>query len=116
MAPLVVLLSYGVDPRHPDAQVELQHARGKPLSTIITEEGPVEVAQRIRPSREARQLFNKMFARSDGKGHLPLNETLRLGVERIRSGEEDPLAREEIRELHDEEWIDPADDGGWLLH
>lgn len=67
----------------------------------------------IKPGREARQLFNKMVARSGKNLHLSIESTLELAVERRRQGHND---EQEIRELQEAEWIDQSTDGGWLLH
>lgn len=69
----------------------------------------------VRPSREARQLFNQMVALSDSNLHLHMEQSLVLGVNRIRNGK-DPHCLMELQELITEGWIDPSADGGWLLH
>lgn len=72
------------------------------------------VTARISPSPEARALFNKMVACADDDTlHLNLDGTLALAVERKREGHQDGG---NIIELMQEEWIDHAPDGGWLLH
>ena len=75
--------------------------------------GPEAIVQ-IKPSPEARHLFNRMVARSNVGLHLPLAQCLALSVSRARCGE-DPSACQEIHELLSAAWIGPADDGGWLL-
>lgn len=72
------------------------------------------VTARISPSPEARALFSQMVARADDDElHLNLDDTLALAVERKRDGYQDGG---NIIELLQEEWIDRAPDGGWLLH
>lgn len=69
--------------------------------------------KKIAPSPEARQLFNKMVARSGTNLHLSLEATVGLAAERVRAGHQDTEA---VHELEAEEWIDQHTDGGWLLH
>lgn len=71
--------------------------------------------EEVNPSAKARMLFGRMVVFSDDDLHLSLNQTLRLGIERIRRGD-DPHCAQEIAELTAAEWIDAAPDGGWLLH
>jgi hypothetical protein len=60
-------------------------------------------------------LFGKMVAHADEDLHLSLAGSIALSVELMRSGE-DHTASDEVTELVRMEWIDPAPDGGWLLH
>lgn len=46
-----------------------------------------------------------------GNLHLTIDDTIALGVSRRREGD-----AALVKELMDEEWIDLADDGGYLLH
>lgn len=71
------------------------------------------VTERIKPSPKARQLFNKMVVFTID-GHLTLGQALALGIKLHRSGE-DAQAGREVAELVQEEWIRPAEDGGWHL-
>lgn len=74
----------------------------------------VESVNKVNPSPEARQLFNKMVAKGDGEGHLPLESTLELAVEMFRNGQH-PRQVPEVMELEHCHWIEPAGDGGWFL-
>lgn len=47
--------------------------------------------------------------------HLTLAQSLELSIHLMRSGE-DHQACAAISDLLQTEWIDPAADGGWLLH
>jgi hypothetical protein len=67
----------------------------------------------IKPSPEARHLFNQMVYKADEDLHLSIQATLDLSVERVSAGHRD---HEEVHELEEQQWIDPAPDGGWLLH
>lgn len=68
--------------------------------------------ERIRPSADARHLFNQMVLRAEPTTlHISIRDTIALGAERRRQGDQ-----KLITELLVEEWIDLADDGGWLLH
>jgi hypothetical protein len=69
----------------------------------------------LAPSPEARRLFGMMVARADEDLHLTLAQALELSCSLMRSGE-DHEAHGEISSLIQAEWIDPAPDGGWLLH
>ena len=66
----------------------------------------------IKPSPQARRLFNAMVVKADD-GHLTLPSTLMLAVERTRAGSSDGEA---VDELRSEGWIRQAKDGGWLVH
>jgi hypothetical protein len=68
----------------------------------------------IKPSSNARQLFNRMAMHGDEDSHLGIEQTLMLGVEELRRGN-DPLCKKEIAELVEQEWIDSTQDGGWKL-
>lgn len=70
------------------------------------------VQSRIKPSPEARKLFNQMVNRADTNLHISLTDSLDLAIERNSPTRD----RAEVRELEEEEWIDEAPDGGWLLH
>lgn len=77
---------------------------------------------KIAPSIEARKLFGMMVARADSSNcggvahmHLTLAQSLELSCSLMRAGE-DHEAFGTISELLQTEWIDPAPDGGWLLH
>jgi len=66
----------------------------------------------IQPSAAARQLYCQMVNRAEPKTlHINIDDTIALGAERRRLGDS-----KLISELVVEEWIDLADDGGWLLH
>lgn len=69
---------------------------------------------KIKPGTSARRLFSTMVARSDEDMHLSLAESLHLSVARRRDGR-DPRAAEEIAELIEQAWIEPHQDGGWVL-
>jgi hypothetical protein len=68
---------------------------------------------KITPSPEARQLFNRMVARSDTQLYLSVLECLELQVLRVRDGHK---PQEELRELICEEWVKvPGRGSGWIL-
>lgn len=67
------------------------------------------------PSPSARRLFGKMVAHANENLHLTLPETIALSVDLMRSGE-DYTGGDAVTELVAMQWIDPAPDGGWLLH
>ncbi len=68
----------------------------------------------IVPSPQARRLFNRMVVLSDDNNYLGLEQSLKIGVERVRAGS-DPRCSVEITELTAEHWIDAGPDGGWLI-
>lgn len=79
----------------------------------------METAAQVKPSPEARSLFNRMVALAspvtdDGVLHIGLGETLGIGARRAREGQ-DARASREVHELSAEGWISPAPDGGWLI-
>lgn len=63
---------------------------------------------KITPSREARKLFNQMVSHDDGEGHLTIDDTLMLALDIDYS-------TNVVAELQYHEWIEQADDGGWIL-
>ena len=68
--------------------------------------------EQIHPSAAARQLFNQMVVRASPQTlHIRVEDVIQLAAERRRQGDSKLIA-----ELLVEEWIDPADDCGWLLH
>jgi len=67
------------------------------------------------PSPSARQLFSKMVVHAGDDLHLTLAQSISLSVELLRAGE-DHQASSAVTELVQMQWIDPAPDGGWLLH
>jgi hypothetical protein len=52
---------------------------------------------------------------ADDDLHLTLAQSIELSVRLLRAGE-DHLASGAVTELVRSQWIDPAPDGGWLLH
>lgn len=73
----------------------------------------MSVREQIKPSQEARQLFNKLVSEADDAGAISLSRTIALGVQLKREGKD--ATNEQVRELLEESWIEPADDGGWQL-
>ena len=67
--------------------------------------------QKLSPSREARQLFGQMVARSQ-EGHMSLNKTLELAVVRQDTTVAD---QQLVKELVNDRWVECAPDGGWLV-
>lgn len=76
----------------------------KPMATTL-----------IAPSPAARKLFGMMVAHADDDLHLTLAQSISLSVHLLRAGE-DHMASGAVTELVSSQWIDPAPDGGWLLH
>lgn len=70
--------------------------------------------QQLKPSREARSLYSSMVARSEG-GHLGLESTVELGAERVKQGHNVRNDGRLASELCQEDWMEPASDGGWSL-
>ena len=66
----------------------------------------------ITPSPEARRLFGRMVARSDGAPDVGLARTIELSADLQEAGSA-PAASEEVSELADAEWITPHPSGGW---
>lgn len=66
--------------------------------------------QQLTPSPEARKLYGSMVARADGD-ILSLEDSLRMGIERHRGGE-DPTASSQIIELVSQGWVEPDHEGG----
>jgi hypothetical protein len=56
-----------------------------------------------------------MVAHANDDLHLTLAQSISLSVHLMRAGE-DHSAHSSITELVSAQWIDPAPDGGWLLH
>ena len=69
----------------------------------------------LAPSPAARKLFGMMVAHADDDLHLTLAQSIHLSVHLLRAGE-DHMASDAVTELVSSQWIDPAPDGGWLLH
>ena len=67
----------------------------------------------LTPSPQARSLFNQMMRLTTDK-KLSVSHSMQLAIERYRS-ELDPTAGNELQELLDEQWIDRANDGGWII-
>lgn len=68
----------------------------------------------IRPSREARDLFGRLVINSDGEGHISLDNTL-LVATMIAHDQDAEASASSVGELIDNDWIEPAGDGGWFL-
>lgn len=75
----------------------------------------MEACIKTAPSADARRLFGLMVAHANDDLHLTLAQSISLSVHLMRAGE-DHSARSSITELVASQWIDPASDGGWLLH
>jgi hypothetical protein len=73
----------------------------------------VSVREQVKPSQEARRLFNKLVSKADEGGMISLSQTIALDVQLKR--ERHDATSEQVRELLEEGWIEPADDGGWQL-
>lgn len=67
----------------------------------------------IRPSPEARRLYNKMVAWGKENYSLSLVESFELGVHMKRNNNDARV--QALAELEDENWIQANSDGGWYL-
>lgn len=72
------------------------------------------ITKDIKPSPEARQLFNQMVLHAGEDGELDVECVLALSILRHRRGE-DPAATQCMTELRSEGWIEHAPEGGWLV-